>query len=107
MSEEIDELTIQWVEDDGTVTLKELDKKVLSRGSWATVMFLYQDRNRQTGQLAPPRVRIVRYQKRGGRYLPQSKFNISSANQARQIVEALQRWFPGEPAGDEPAGTED
>ena len=107
MSEEIDELTIQWVEDDGTVTLKELDKQVLSRGSWATVMVLYQDRNRQTGEFAPPRVRIVRYQKRGGRYLAQSKFNISSANQARQIVAALERWFPGEAGEDEAGGAEE
>jgi hypothetical protein len=94
MSENIEDLSIQWVEEDGTIAVKEVDKFVLSKGSWTTIMFLYQDRDRRTGEYSASKVRIVRYQKRGGRYMPQSKFNISSGKQARKIIEILSKWFP-------------
>lgn len=93
MSENIEDLSIQWVEEDGTVSVKEIDKFVLSKGSWTTIMFLYQDRDRRSGEYSPAKVRIVRYQKRSGRYLPQSKFNISSGKQAQKIIEILSQWY--------------
>ena len=49
MAETIDELTIQY-EEDGQVLRKQLDKEVLSKGSWTTIMFLYQDLDRKTGE---------------------------------------------------------
>ena len=36
---------------------------------------------------------IRRYKKMGGEYRQQSKFTISSADQARKIVDALQTWI--------------
>ena len=36
---------------------------------------------------------IRRYQKSGGEYRQKSKFNISSAEQARKIVDALSGWL--------------
>ena len=36
---------------------------------------------------------IRRYKKTGGEYRQQSKFNISSADQARKIVDALSSWI--------------
>ena len=57
-------------------------------------MFLYQDFDKKAGDWGPKKVRVVRYQKRGGKYIPQSKFNVSSAKQARQIIESLQNWLP-------------
>jgi len=91
MAETVEELTITY-EEDGVVLSKELEKQVLTKGAWATVMFLYQDLNRQTGEFGPNKVTIRRYQKRDGSYLPRSKFNISSLDQARKIIEALQKW---------------
>jgi hypothetical protein len=91
MAETVEELTITY-EEDGVVLSKELEKQVLPKGAWATVMFLYQDLNRQTGEFGPNKVTIRRYQKRDGSYLPRSKFNISSLDQARKIIEALQKW---------------
>jgi hypothetical protein len=37
-----DELTINWNEG-GIDTVKELDKKILSKGAWTTILFRYQD----------------------------------------------------------------
>ena len=42
MAESIDELTVSYVEG-GIETTKELDKVVLSKGAWTTVLYRYQD----------------------------------------------------------------
>ena len=96
MAEHVDDLTIQYEDEDGTVTCKVLDKTVLSKGTWATLMYKYQDLNRTSGEYGPEKVSIRRYQKRDGEYRPKSKFNISSAKQAKQIIEILEGWFPEE-----------
>jgi len=93
MAETVDEITISWTDDDGNVTLKELDKVVLTKGAWATLVFKYQDLNRSTGEYGPVKFRIGRYQKRNGVYNAHSKFNISSEDQARKIIDILQNWF--------------
>jgi hypothetical protein len=99
MAETIDEISINWVDEaDGRQKVKELKKEVLTRGSWTTIMFLYQDFDGRKGEFGPEKIRIQRYQKRGGQYLPQSKFNISNAKQAYQIMEIIQKWFPEQPA---------
>ena len=92
MSEEIDELTVQY-EEDGLVTVKELDKKVLTKGAWSTIIYRYQDYNRAKEEYGPDKYTIRRYQKRNGIYRQQSKFNISSKDQARAIIEALENWI--------------
>ena len=92
MSETIDELTIEYKEDGQTLG-KELDKEVLSRGAWSTIMFKYQDMSRSTGEYGPEKVTIRRYKKAGGVYRSQSKFNISGEKQAKQIAEVLTKWF--------------
>jgi len=92
MSSEIDELTVQY-EEDGQVTVKELDKKVLTKGAWSTIIYRYQDWNRAKGEYGPDKYTIRRYQKRNGQYQQKSKFNISSKDQARAIIEALEGWI--------------
>lgn len=92
MAETVDELTIQY-EEAGTVTVKELDKVVLTKGAWSTLLFRYQDLNRTTEEYGPDKYSIRRYQKRNGQYLPKSKFNISSADQAKKIISALENWL--------------
>ena len=97
MAETVDELTIQY-EEDGQVLRKVLDKEVLSKGSWATIMFLYQDLDRKSGDYGPQKISIRRYQKREGTYLQRSKFEISSANQARSVCRTIEEWLPPEEA---------
>lgn len=91
MAETVDELTIEYHEGD-TMTVKELDKVILTKGAWATVMFRYQDLDRKTGDFGPDKYTIRRYQKRNGEYSQRSKFNISSRDQASQIINALTKW---------------
>lgn len=93
MAENIDDLTISFYQDDRNV-LKEIKKKVLTRGNWTTIMYLFQELNKKTNEYEAPKVSIRRYQKRGGIYKQQSKFNISSAKQAREIAGILTDWFP-------------
>jgi hypothetical protein len=92
MSSDINDLTVQY-EEDGVVTVKELDKTILSKGAWSTIIYRYQDWDRQKNQYGPDKFTIRRYQKRGGQYMQKSKFNISSRDQARGIIEALENWM--------------
>lgn len=91
MSETIDDLTVEY-EEDGEVLVQEVDKEVLSRGAWTTILFRYRDLDRNTGEFGPDKFTIRRYQKSRGEFRQKSKFNISSRDQARKIIEALSRW---------------
>jgi hypothetical protein len=95
MAEHVDDLTVSYTED-GVETVKELDKKILSKGAWATVIFRYRDWNRAKGEYGEDKYSIRRYQKRDGEYRQKSKFNISSKEQARGIIDALQGWMEAE-----------
>jgi hypothetical protein len=92
MAERIEDLTVTYTED-GIDTTKEIDKVVLSKGSWTTILFRYQDWDRAKAEYGPDKYTIRRYQKRGGEYRQQSKFNISSRAQAQALVEAIQGWL--------------
>jgi hypothetical protein len=92
MSETVEDLTIEY-EEDGVVTVKELDKKVLTKGAWATLIFKFQNWDRKKEEYGKAAFTIRRYQKRNGAYQQRSKFNISSEDQARQIIEALSGWL--------------
>jgi hypothetical protein len=92
MTEKAEDLTVSYVED-GIETTKELDKVILTRGGWATLIFRYQDWDRAKGAYGPDKYTIRRYQKRNGEYRQQSKFNISSRAQAEALVNALQGWM--------------
>ncbi|NIP73295.1 MAG: hypothetical protein GWO16_09840 [Gammaproteobacteria bacterium] len=92
MASTIDELTVNYTEE-GKLVVKELDKVVLTKGAWSTVLYRYQDWDRQKGEYGPEKFSIRRYQKRGGQYMQKSKFNISSVDQAKKIIETLQHWI--------------
>lgn len=92
MAESVDELTVEW-EEGGDKVVRELAKEVISKGAWATIVFLCQDLDRRKRIYRPPKISIRRYKKVGGQYRYQSKFNISSENQAKQLVDVIDRWF--------------
>ncbi|MEN9896516.1 MAG: hypothetical protein RLZZ66_165 [Pseudomonadota bacterium] len=91
MAETVDELTVTY-EEGGIETVKELDKKVLTKGAWATVMYRYQDWSPAKEEYSADKFTIRRYQKRDGSYQQKSKFNISSVDQAKSMIEILQEW---------------
>ncbi len=91
MSEDVEALTVQY-EEEGVVLVEEIDKEILSKGAWTTILFRYRNRNKTTGDYGNDMYTIRRYQKRQGTYIPKSKFNISSPEQAKKIIAVLTRW---------------
>ena len=92
MASKADDLTINY-EEDGVLVVKVLDKEVLSRGAWATVLFKYVQWDRAKNDYGPERYSIRRYRKIDDEYRQQAKFTISSREQAQKIIEALQKWM--------------
>lgn len=99
MSETIDDITIAYTEN-GVQTVKELDKQVLSKGAWTTIIFRYQDWENAKKTYGPIKYSIRRYQKRNNQYWMKSKFNISSDEQAHKIIAILTTWLQN-PAAEE------
>jgi hypothetical protein len=92
MAASIDEITIAFGEN-GTETTKELDKQILTKGAWTTIMFKYQEWDNALNDYGPVKYSIRRYQKRNSQYWQKSKFNISSAEQAQKIIDILSDWL--------------
>jgi hypothetical protein len=92
MAENISELTVNY-EEDGLLIIKEMDKEILSKGAWTTILFRYREYDKGKQEYSQDKFTIRRYQKRNGQYLAKSKFNISSAAQAQKIIETLSKWL--------------
>ena len=94
MASKVEDLTISY-EEEGIEIIKQLDKKILSSGAWATVIYKYQQWDRAKQVYGPDRYTLRRYRKRNNEYMQKSKFTISSNDQAEKIIEALQGWIQG------------
>ncbi|MBI3561043.1 MAG: hypothetical protein HY080_04935 [Gammaproteobacteria bacterium] len=92
MAATVDELTVNYFEE-GKQVVKELDKEILTKGTWSTIMYKYQDFDKAKDDFGAVKYSIRRYQKRSGEYKMQSKFNISSDDQAEKIIAILQKWI--------------
>jgi hypothetical protein len=106
MAETLEELTYDY-EDEGVLVRKQLEKVVLTKGSWATLMFLYQELDKASGTFRAPKIAIVRFKKFKGAYRKQSSFNVSSEKQARQIAEVFEQWYPKMTVATAPAADEE
>lgn len=87
----VDDITIDFKEDD-ILIVKQLDKEVLSKGAWTTILFRYQQWDKKNEVYGEDKYTIRRYQKKGDVYTQRSKFNISSKDQAKKIIDVLQKW---------------
>jgi len=96
MAETVDEITISF-EEEGLLVREELDKVILSRGAWTTILFKYREMDRARTDYGPVAFSVRRYKKTGGEYKQQSKFNISNGEQGRKIAEALLGWISDMP----------
>lgn len=92
MSATIDSLTIAFSEDQ-IEKVRELDKHVLSKGAWTTIIYRYQEWENAKQDFGAIKYSIRRYQKRNDQYWQKSKFNISSEAQAQQIIDVLSDWL--------------
>ena len=91
---DVDELSYDFTDDQGVLVRKQQERVILSKGGWATVMFLYRELDKKSGNFRDPKAAIVRFKKWNGVYRKQSSFNVSSARQARQIIDVLEQWYP-------------
>jgi hypothetical protein len=91
MASDISEITINY-DEDGVQVVKELEKVVLSKGTWSTIMYKYQQWDKAKNDYGPVLYTIRRYQKRNDEYWQKAKFNISSKEQAQKIIDVLVRW---------------
>jgi hypothetical protein len=92
MTETIDDLTISFTEE-GLEKIKELGKYILSRGAWTTILFRYQEWENKNQAYGAVKYSLRRYKKEKDRYRLNSKFTISSNEQARKIIEVLNDWL--------------
>ncbi|MDF1663732.1 MAG: hypothetical protein P1V97_18325 [Planctomycetota bacterium] len=93
MFKTIDDITYDRKEDEDLVR-KQLEKEVLTKGAWATIVFKYQEIDQKTDDFGAEKAAIVRYRKRNGQYTQQRAFAITNAVQAKKIVKILSNWFP-------------
>ena len=89
--EDVDEITVEY-EQDGVLLIKQEDKQIISRGTWSTIVFLYRDWNRKAEEFGPLKMTLRKYRKQRGTYRQESKFNIGSAEQAKEIAKVLAGW---------------
>jgi hypothetical protein len=92
MPSDVNDITIDYMEDD-VLVVKEIDKVILSKGAWATIVFKYQQWERRNDDYGPVRYTIRRYRKMNNEYRQQTKFNISSNDQAQKLIDALENWL--------------
>lgn len=92
MTANIDDLTVDYMDEQNFKLSEELDKKVLSKGAWSTIIFRYHDWDNKKQEYGPDKYTIRRYQKQNNEYKQKSKFNISSKDQAEKIITALSSW---------------
>lgn len=92
MAEKIEDISVNY-EEDGRLVVEELDKEILSKGAWTTILFRFRQWDNKLGDYGPERYSIRRYKKISGEYRSQSKFVISSRDQAQKILETLGRWI--------------
>lgn len=105
------ELTVRY-EEAGVVVVEELAHAVLAASpTWTTIAFLSRERDKVSGEFGGPRVSIRRYKKRGGRFVVDKHFTLTTRTQALALQAALGTWLAdGGLAGahvDDSAGDDD
>lgn len=93
MAENINDITVIY-EEDGETLVEELEKVILNRGAWTSILFRYRERDRQSGQMGPPKATLRRYQKYQGVFKKRDAINLS-ADTARTLVDTLNQWLEG------------
>jgi len=96
--EDIDEVSVEY-EEDGVLRIRQEDKVVITRGAWPVVLFLYRERDAETGEYGQLKVSLRKFRKQRGAYRIESRFNIGSLAQAAAIAGALASWAERDPSG--------
>jgi hypothetical protein len=77
------------VEDDGREVRRELDRRVIVKGGWATGLYLYTDRDPQGDAWRPPKIALVRWKRHGDGWQRHSHFNLTDVDQLDALAELI------------------
>jgi hypothetical protein len=102
--DDIDDVSFE-AEADGRLVRRQLARQVLSRGSWPTAMYLYQELDPRTDAWKPAKVALVRFQSKRGQLRKHASITLGAA-QAREVAARLTAWLADVPA-DEGAADDD
>jgi hypothetical protein len=91
MAENINDITVNY-EEDGEQLVEELEKVILNRGAWTSILFRYRELDKKTGQMGPPKATLRRYQKYQGVFKKRDAINLS-VDTARTLVDSLEKWL--------------
>jgi len=91
MAENINDITVNY-EEEGEVLVEELEKVILNRGAWTSILFRYRERDRRTGEMGAPKATLRRFQKYQGVFKKRDAINLS-AETARTLIDTLQNWL--------------
>lgn len=91
MAENINDITVSY-EEEGEQLVEELEKVVLNRGAWTSILFRYRERDRKTGEMGAPKATLRRYQKYQGVFKKRDAINLS-ADTARTLADTLLKWL--------------
>jgi hypothetical protein len=87
---DLDEVTLD-LEVDGEQVQRTLQKRVIERGAWATVLLQVQKRGRDGGWAAPS-LTILRFAKVRGMYKRHASVSFGSAS-AQLLHQTVESWF--------------
>jgi hypothetical protein len=91
MAETIDEICIDY-EEEGHLLVEQLDKVVLFKGAWTTILFRYREFDRKTETWGSAKATIKRFQKHQGIFKKRDSVNLSTPV-ARALIESLSQWI--------------
>lgn len=109
LPETVEELTITRSGDERMADRNELEKKVVTSGAWATVIYKFQEKKvtKKDGETWTEKYSLVRYRKLKGTYKFQKEFAISNSDHVKIIRDTFTEWLAKEaaplPAGEPPA----
>lgn len=85
---------IRWdLEDDGRLVRREVDRRVIEKGAWATALYLYEELDVETETWGPRKLALIRWRRVGGGWKKHAGFNVTDEDQAVMLRDALASWF--------------
>ncbi len=86
---------LRWdLEDDGRLVRREVDRRVIEKGAWATALYLYEELDPRTEAWGPRKLTLVRWRRVQDQWRKHASFNVTDTEQAELLRDALAAWFP-------------
>jgi len=95
--ETVEDLTATREGDDRLAARKELKKQIVTKGSWATVMYLFEELTKKKDEeIWVKKFSFVRYRKMKGTFRFQKEFAVSKKDHAQIIADTMVEWLKDE-----------